>query len=287
MKVSTISKLLSLLWIAGCGNALTVEPRTRREALGWMGGLVATVIAQPALAAGDTPDEFDVDSYIRTGLVTQPMGVSGQAGKSRPETGVVLRDGSEVFRDPRTGDVLAEILLKSPRSDMMPVLASYSSPWPLATGPVYDVECRDSSSGDAVFLAVSNPIGGKSLDAIKDSFFVNQLTGPTSRFSFYGQPTDLKVKNSVILANNKYRQFDLSFSTLSQSTQSEIPRRARVIVTVPEGTDQAVMLVASASANRWKKGSDKTLATVIDSFQAIPAPQTGLKVRAKERRASL
>jgi hypothetical protein len=60
-----------------------------------------------------------------------------------------------------------------------------------------------------------------------------------------------------------------------------------VIVTVPEGTDQAVMLVASASANRWKKGSDKTLATVIDSFQAIPAPQTGLKVRAKERRASL
>ena len=163
-------------------------------------------------------------------------------------------------------------------------MASYSSPWPLATGSVFDVECRDLNTGEAAFLAVSPPLGGKSLDALKDSFFVKELTKPTGRFSLYGQPTDIKVKNSVTLRNDKYRQFDLSFSTLSQSTQAEIPRRATVVVTIPDGTDQAVMLVVSASATRWKNSNvAKTVAAVLDSFQAIPAPTTALKIRAKAR----
>lgn len=43
-----------------------------------------------------------------------------------------FRDGSEVFRDPRTGDVSAEILVKGASGgDYMPVLASFSAPWPL------------------------------------------------------------------------------------------------------------------------------------------------------------
>ena len=42
------------------------------------------------------------------------------------------RDGSEVFRDPRNGDVLAELVLKAKGSSgEVPVLASFSSPWPL------------------------------------------------------------------------------------------------------------------------------------------------------------
>ena len=51
------------------------------------------------------------------------------------------RDGSEILRDPRNGGVLAEILLKSNgSSDKVPVLASFSSPWPLGEFgfPVYE-----------------------------------------------------------------------------------------------------------------------------------------------------
>jgi hypothetical protein len=47
-----------------------------------------------AFAADDDknkiPDTFDVDSYLRSGFVSNPMGVSGQAGKSRPETGMYV-----------------------------------------------------------------------------------------------------------------------------------------------------------------------------------------------------
>jgi len=274
---------------------LSLEPKScsRRQAMQTaaagalasfgLGGQVAH-----AEAGADTMAEvFDVQDYLRTGMVAQPMGVSGQAGKSRPETGVILRDGSEVSRDSRTGGVLAEIILKGNNNqDRVPVLASYESPWPLATGTVFDVECRDQSTGDAAFLSVSGNTKGQNLEQLPSSFFVDDLFATTGRFSFYGQPTDIKVKKSTLL-NEKYRTLDLSFSTLSQSTQAEIPRRARVIATIPDGTNQAVMLVASASANRWKKDSEKqVIDSVIDSFRATPAPQTSLKVRGKERRSS-
>jgi hypothetical protein len=95
---------------------------------------------------------------------------------------------------------------------------------------------------------------------------------------------DIKVQSTLQDGNN-YRQMDVSFSTLSQSAQTEIPRRARITVTVPDGTMQAVMLVGSASALRWRRGSDQLVAAVADSFRAIPAPRSALKVRAKERRS--
>ena len=152
---------------------------------------------------------------------------------------------------------------------------------------MYDVECRDAQSGDGAFLAVSPDMGGQALSDIKDTFFVKTLFSPTGRFSFYGQPTDIKVKKSTMSDDNQYKILDVSFSTLSQATQTEIPRLSRIKIMVPTGSKQAVMLVASASAARWKKGSDKAVTSTVDSFQAIAAPQTGMKVRAKEKPGQL
>jgi hypothetical protein len=123
------------------------------------------------------------------------------------------------------------------------------------------------------------------LGDLKDSFFVNSLFSPRGRFSSYGQPTDIKVKKSV--TQGDYRIIDVSFSTLSQSTQTEIPRKSQLIATIPRGASQAVMLVGSVSALRWKKGSDMVVASIVDSYRAIPAPQGGLKIRGKPDRRSL
>jgi len=101
---------------------------SRRQALGWIaGGVSAAFVAQPA---GADEGGVNVGNFLQTGMVSQPMGVSGQAGKSRPETGVVLRDGSDILRDPKTGNVLAEIVVASPNGKSS-VLASFSSPWAL------------------------------------------------------------------------------------------------------------------------------------------------------------
>jgi hypothetical protein len=122
---------------------------------------------------------------------------------------------------------------------------------------------------------------------LKNSFFVDALFSPTGRFSSYGQPTDIKVKKSTVINRDgrDYRIIDFSFATLSQSTQTEIPRLAQVMATIPEGASQAVMLVGSASALRWKKsGVDQVIASTMESFRAIPAPQTSLKLRGQVHR---
>lgn len=248
----------------------------RRELFGYAVALGVNSIARnPAFA-----ENVDVESFIRSGQVAMPMGVSGQAGKMKPETGVILRDGFEVNRDARSGNVLAEILLGT-KGELETISASFSSPWPLARGSLFDVECRDGKTGDGAFLSVTKSTGGKSLNEIPDSFFTGEIFKPTGRFSFYGTPTDVKVKKSEV--DDDYRFIELSFSSLSQSTMTEIPRRAIVAATIPKGTDKAVLLVTSVSSARWRKGSEDDVRKTASSFRAVPAPKTGLKVRAKEK----
>ena len=247
------------------------------------------VKSSAAAAAGlvahlQSVNALDTEDFLKTGAVSMPMGVSGQAGKAKPVTGVVLREGSEVSRDIK-GNVLSEIVVLGKSSNLIPVLATFSSPWPLATGAVFDVECRDASSGDGAFLTVARAKDGKSVEDLSKSFFTDNLFKPTGRFSFYGVPTDIKVKKSEM--NGPYRMLEITFSNLSQSTNAEIPRTALVAATIPEGTDDVVMLVGSATATRWRKGSEKQVRDTVNSFKATLAPTGGLKVRAKEQPGSL
>ena len=224
---------------------------------------------------------MNVNDFLKTGMVSQPMGVSGQAGKSKPETGVILREGSEVARDSRSGNVAAEILLGS-KDDPKAVLTSYSSPWSLASGTVFDVECRDAKTGDGVFLSVTESTNGKGLEDLPSSFFLGNVMKPTGRFSFYGVPTDVKVKKDSIVQD--YRFIEVSFSSLSQSTMTEIPRKAIIATTVVPGTENAVMLIGSATVSRWNKGSGDIVRKTVESFRAVPAPKSEMKIRAKKRK---
>jgi len=140
--MTRFSTVVLLIAIAAVGqqqqqqvaDALSMEPQNRRAVMGWLttGGATAAAsfIAMPQLARAES-DGMDVSDYLKTGQVAMPMGVSGQAGKSKPETGVYLRDGSDVSRDSRTGDVLAEIVVNGNNGEKAAVLASYSSPWSL------------------------------------------------------------------------------------------------------------------------------------------------------------
>lgn len=107
----------------------------RRAALGWMGTATAGLLtfANPAFAADGerlNPDST-VDNFLRAGGVPQPMGVSGQAGKSKPETGVIFRDGSELARNSKSGNVLTELILNSPKNELLAAVVTFSSPWAL------------------------------------------------------------------------------------------------------------------------------------------------------------
>lgn len=262
---------------------------SRRTSLVSGGILLTQILGIPSLAIAaenerKSPDSLDVESFLKSGQVMNPMGVSGQAGKSRPETGVILREGSQVARDSRSGNVLAEILV-GPSSDPTAIVTSYQSPWPLASGTVFDVECRDAKTGDGAFLAVTSSTNGKALGEIPTSFFLDQVMKPTGRFSFYGSPTDVKVKKDSMV--NEYRFVELTFSNLSQSTQTEIPRNAIIATTIVPGTENAVMLIGSATASRWKKGAGDDVRKIVESFRAVAAPKSKMKIRAQQRNESV
>jgi hypothetical protein len=99
----SFNKLLVLFVAAHTSVVCTglAAPASRRTALGWIGGATsagfglisgggAGMLGSPQ-AAWAIEGNMDVDDFLRTGGVAMPMGVSGQAGKSKPETGVVLR----------------------------------------------------------------------------------------------------------------------------------------------------------------------------------------------------
>ena len=80
------------------------------------------------------------------------------------------------------------------------------------------------------------------------------------------------------------RMMELSFSNLSQSTQTELPRKAMVAALIPKNTDNVVMLVASTAASRWKKdGVKEAVTSTVESFRVVPSPKSNLKVRVKQR----
>ena len=82
--------------------------------------------------------------------------------------------------------------------------------------------------------------------------------------------------------NNIHRQEKAS--NLSQSTQTEIPRKALLAATIAKGTDNVVMLVGSAAAPRWKKSEVKdAITSTVESFKGTPSPKFNLKVRIKRR----
>merc|ERR1740130_2526900 len=142
---------------------------SRRHVIGSLLGGVSTAAVVFGGGIGNIAKagEMDVDSFLQSGGVAMPMGVSGQAGKSKPITNIIFReDGIDISRNAKTGTVIAEILVQKAGTkqeeyndeNLMSVITSFSAPYPLATGMVYDVECRDSKTGDAAFLAVSPPI---------------------------------------------------------------------------------------------------------------------------------
>ena len=81
------------------------------------------------------------------------------------------------------------------------------------------------------------------------------------------------------------RNLELSFTTLSPG-MAETKRRAVVRAMQPAGSDAVLMLVASASAVRWKKeGAEAAARLAVDSFRiAATRPTTLMPVPSADYR---
>jgi hypothetical protein len=94
------------------------------------------------------------------------------------------------------------------------------------------------------------------------------------RFSAYGPPTDVKVRSDVTTGGTRY--LDINFSVLSASG-SDSPRRGVIAAVQPQGSNDAVMLVSSATSSRWKKGADASARQAAESFRVASTRSTTIR----------
>ena len=131
-RITKAGVFLVALQLFSC-DGLSMNQQSRRDALASIVGGGTAAAWMIGTAPANAVD--DIDAFLRTGGVSMPMGVAGQAGKGKPETGVLLREGTDISRDSKSGNVLAEILVKktngSEDDKFMAVVTSFQSPWPL------------------------------------------------------------------------------------------------------------------------------------------------------------
>ena len=183
-----------------------------------------------------------------------------QTGKPRPETGCVLLE--EVQSSSGNGKV-STISAELVTNGGVAASVAFESPWPVARGMYYDVEAR-SQEGDSAYLHVRTLPSDKDVMAVKASYLTSSVFNPYGRWSTYGAPTDVKVLSDETVGTVRY--LDVSFSVLSQSGPESI-RRGVIAAIQPKGSNDAIMLVSSATSVRWKKGAEAGARQAAQSFR--------------------
>jgi len=155
---------------------------------------------------------------------------------------------------------------------------AFDSKWKLAEGGYYDVEAN-TREGDAAYLQRVPLPAGKDLASLPAKFFTAAVLGVDGRYGAYGAPVDGKVIADV--SDNGKRLVDISFTSLSPGS-AELPRRAVVTAIQPSGSTDLILLVAGASASRWKKGTGEAEArAAARSLRLVSARPSSLQAVAQ------
>lgn len=184
-----------------------------------------------------------------------------QTGKPRPETGCVLLEEVTSSGNAKTPTISAELVT----SGGVAATVVFESAWPLARGMYYDVEAR-SQEGDSAYVHVRTLPTGKGVLEVKASYLTSSVFNTYGRWSTYGPPTDVKVLSDV--TKGQIRYMDVIFSVLSQSGPESI-RKGVLAAVQPSGSSDAIMLLSSTTASRWKKGAEAGARQAAESFRIV------------------
>ena len=112
----------------------------------------------------------------------------------------------------------------------------------------------------------------KDITAVPAAYLTSSVFNAYGRWSTYGAPTDVKVLSDATKGQTRF--LEVAFSVLSQAG-SDSPRRGVIAAVQPKGSGDAVMLVSSATATRWKKGgADAAARQAAESFRVVKTRAT-------------
>jgi hypothetical protein len=197
------------------------------------------------------------------------------SGKSRPELGVILLD--EVTSTDKT--LSAEIVLHGKPDDSANIIATaaFEAPWPAARGLYYDVEAKSQKDGDkgSAFLQVIALPSGETVETASKKLFTKRVLAIDGRFGAYGEPTDVKITADSTATSQ--RSIDFGFTTQAPGG-SELAWKATMRAVQPPGSTDALVIVSSAPAARWKSGGEALARAATASFRVDGTRPTKIPV---------
>ena len=187
----------------------------------------------------------------------------GGLGKTKPETGVMIREGSAPIQN-KQGIVTAEII----GGTGSPILIRFQTPWPLLA-TTSGLEARDLQNSESAFVQVISDIKEGTTGKALNTAIVDTVFSSKGKYGAYGEPVDIKIKR----VEGYQGLLTVTFTTYTPAMR-ESERKLYLKLEFVEGS--LVMLVTGTTFQRFKS-QEKVLRQVVDSFVAVAAPKSGLK----------
>jgi hypothetical protein len=252
-----------------------IGPQTRQSFL--LGVVVPSVVIPTTFCA--------IEGSILPCANAFDGGVGG-LGKTKPQTGVQYFGETSGPIQSDKGIVTAEIQSISGK----PVLVSFQTPWPISKSSA-GLEARDLRNSESAFLqVVSTPSNNGNNWKDKNIFeqlLLRSVLSSTGKFGAYGQPFNIQVKplvnkNEDNNSSNSQQQqqqqqqqlFSVTFTTLTPAMRES--ERKVWIQSKQVDSDTLVLLVTGTTAVRFPP-NESVFRMVVDSFQAIKAPESKLR----------
>jgi hypothetical protein len=157
----------------------------------------------------------------------------------------------------------------------LPVRVSFQTPWPLLK-TTDGLEARDLLNPESAFLQVvpgitKMPANGKDFRPI----LLQSVLSQQGKFGAYAAPVDVSVR-----ATQDPTVFSVKFTTytpgLIEIERQMLVKAVQVQQASTRTTGSLVLLVVGTTRQRFAKKKD-LLQTIVDSFEAVPAPATKLR----------
>jgi hypothetical protein len=202
----------------------------------------------------------------------------GGLGKTKPETGVVFRDGSIPIQN-KLGIISAEII--SGRGN--PIVVQFTAPYPLL--PTSNgLEARDLQQSESAFVHV---ISGVAPDTSQKSLLEvlnREVFGSRGKYGAYGSPTDIKFSSlrqpndanttASTIIPNKNILYQVTFTTLTPGMRES----ERKIFINCQWCDNETLVMLLVGTTRIRFSSQARILTeILNSFLAFDAPRTELR----------
>ena len=199
----------------------------------------------------------------------------GGLGKTKPNTGVVLVQGSAPIQN-KQGIVTAELLSRKGN----PILVEFTAPYPLLP-TTNGLEARDLQQSESAFVQVIYGVKPQVSDKELYSILIDQVFGSKGKYGAYGSPSDVKISPAFKDDNNMKHFYKVTFTTLTPGLRES--ERKLLLRCQWCDDDTLVMLLVGTTRLRFQQVND-TLTRIANSFLAVQAPPTELSRRSQQPR---